>query len=94
MLDAVTTSCRVAGTHTSSANVDFFNRVKRAPFIRDRLSTSSKALKPKPYVSGLREFLKGRAVIQGTRSTVHQVSMDLKGDIVDWIYTEQNYSLI
>ena len=82
MLNAVTTSCRMARTQTSSADVNFFNRVKRAPFVRDRLSTTSKTLKPKPYVPGLREFLKGRAMIQGTRSTIHQVSMDLKGIVI------------
>lgn len=83
MLNAVATSGRVTGTQTPSTDIHFFYRVKSTPFVRDCLAVPTKTLKTKPYVSGLREFLKGRAVIQGTRSTVHQVSMDLKREIVD-----------
>lgn len=57
MLDAVATSASVAGTQASSADVDLLDRVESAPFVSDRLSVTSNALKTKPYVSRLREFL-------------------------------------
>lgn len=82
MLDAVATSASVAGTQASSADVDLLYRVESAPFVSDRLSVTSNTLKTKPYVSRLREFLQARAVIQGTRSTVHQMGMDLKKSLL------------
>lgn len=78
MLNAVATPRRVSRAQASSPDVYLFDRIKAASFVRDRLPATSKALKTKPYVSSLSEFLKGRAVIQGTRPPVHQMSMDLQ----------------
>jgi len=76
-MNAVSAASGVSRAQASSADVNFLYRVKGASLVGESLPATSQSLETDLHVSGLSEFLQGRAVIQGTGPTVHQMRMDL-----------------
>lgn len=87
MLNAVATSCRMSGAQTTSSDIDFLYWIKGTSLVGKSLAVTSETLKTEPHESGLGEFLQSRAVVHSSRSTVHQVCVDLSSKQLKFLLT-------
>lgn len=64
-------------TQTSSANIDLSYRIEGPPFVDEYLASSPKTLKAQPNEPRLAEILYRLAVIHRTRTSIHQLCVNL-----------------